>query len=205
MTIKWDIEREWDGLTVLIIGAGPDVTGDMIDAVVRDKTVAVNRAIRYAPNADMFVALDPHHPFWEAAESFPGIKVCGIETDDYPDARYAGMFYENVALGDNHTVSLRNNALAAIRIVECMGAKRIVLLGFDPERYEEVHAHTGFYGLTEGLKQMIVELRGKGIEIERIDSPVQHPGKPRERRGDALPAPVEHINPTTFPVRKRKT
>ena len=74
--------------------------------------------------------------------------------------------------------------------------KKIILLGFDPERYEELHKSTGFYGLKQGLEQIIAELRGKGVEIERIDSDNQKPGTRPPRRS-------EMVDPKTFPQPKK--
>ena len=181
MTTPWTIPPMWQGQTVAVLGAGPDMSAELAERARDFKTIAVNRALRFAPQADMFVALDPHHPFWQAAVDFKGLKVCGVECDDI-DALYAGMFYENVQMGQGHTLQIRNNALAAIRIAALAGASKIVLLGFDPERYEEIHAHTGFSGLVQGLAQIIAELRDQGIVIERIDSQDQFPGKPAAKR-----------------------
>lgn len=188
MTVKKEIERIWEGETVAVLGAGPDMTAELAETSRGHKTIAVNRAVKFAPWADMFVALDPHHPFWEEADNldFNGIRVCGVECDI--DAFYYGMFYETVQINASHTIQIRNNALAAIRIAALMGAKKIILLGFDPERYEFVHRETGFYGLTQGLKQIINELRSKGIEIERIDSENQKPGTRPPRRGELIDA-----------------
>jgi len=181
MTKPWTIPADlFAGETVAILGAGPDMSAELAERARAFKTIAVNRAVRFAPNADMFVALDPHHPFWDAAADFKGIRVCGVECDY--DALYPGMMYERVEIAPGHTIEIRNNALAAIRIAALAGAKKILLLGFDPERYEEVHAHTGFYGLVQGLAQIIAELRGQGIEVERIDSTEQFPGTRPPRR-----------------------
>jgi hypothetical protein len=158
----------WEGETVAILGAGPDMTRELADSARGYKSIAVNRAVKFAPDADMFVALDPHHPFWADAAGFKGLRVCGVECDI--DALYPGMMYETVRIGPGHTIEIRNNALAAIRIAERAGAARILLLGFDPARYEEIHKETGFYGLIQGLKQIIEELRSKGIEVEQFDS-----------------------------------
>lgn len=187
MTTKFDISGIWSGETVAILGAGPDMTEELALTAKGFKTIAVNRAVKFAPWASMFVALDPHHPFWEEADKlgFKGIRILGVEHDDY-DAYYLGMMYEKVQIAPGHTIEIRNNALAALRIAEMAGAKKIILLGFDPERYEEVHAHTGFYGLKQGLEQITVELRGKGIEVERIDSKVQKPGTRAPRRGELI-------------------
>lgn len=202
MTTPWTIPADlWAGQTVAILGAGPDMTAALAETARGHKVIAVNRAVKFAPWADMFVALDPHHPFWEEAENvgFKGMRVCGIECD--LDALYPGLMYERVTMPDGATIEIRNNAMAAIRIAALSGAKKIILLGFDPERYEEVHAHTGFRGLVQGLEQITVELIAKGIEVERIDSPEQFPGTRAKRRGElAAEAPID---PATFPEVKR--
>lgn len=196
MTTRFDVKGIWQGETVAILGAGPDMTAELAEKARGYKTIAVNRAVKFAPWSDMFIALDPHHPFWEEADKldFKGIRILGVEHDDY-DAFYCGMWYETVQISPNHTVQIRNNALAAIRIAEKAGARKIILLGFDCERYESIHFHTGFYGLTQGVDQIIVELRNKGIEIERIDSETQYPGTRPVRRS-------EKINLSTFPEPK---
>lgn len=183
MTTKWNPDGIWQGETVAILGAGPDMTEELAQTAKGCKTIAVNRAVKFAPWADMFVALDPHHPFWEEKDNvgFKGICVCGVECDY--DAMYAGMFYERV--GD---LEIRNNALAALRIAFRSGAKHIKLLGFDTSRYEEVHANTGFTGLTAGLAQMVAEIRAAGVTVEQIDSPVQKPGTRAPRRGELVDA-----------------
>lgn len=200
MTTPWKIPADmWAGHTVAILGAGPDMTEELAETARGSKTIAVNRAVKFAPWADMFVALDPHHPFWEEADivGFTGRRVCGVECD--LDAFYAGMFYETVRIAEGHTIQIRNNALAALRIAELSGATDIVLLGFDPERYEETHAHTGFYGLVQGLDQITAELRTKGITVTRKDSPQQFPGTRPLRRGELEAAPIDV---KTFPIVK---
>lgn len=189
MTTRFNIKGIWQGETVAILGAGPDMTSELAQKAREHKTIAVNRAIKFAPDADMFVALDPHHPFWDSAKDFKGIKICGVECDY--DAYYIGMMYEKIEITPGHVIEVRNNALAAIRIAYLAGAKKIILLGFDPERYEEIHAHTGFYGLKQGLEQITAELRSKGIDIERIDSEIKKPGTRPPRRSE--------INTKTFP------
>ena len=189
MTTRFNIKGIWQGETVAILGAGPDMTAELAEKAKKYKTIAVNRAIKFAPDADMFVALDPHHPFWDSAKDFKGIKICGVECDY--DAYYIGMMYEKVEITPGHVVEIRNNALAAIRIAYLAGAKKIILLGFDPERYEEIHAHTGFYGLKQGLEQITAELISKGIEVERIDSEIKKPGTRPPRRSE--------INTKAFP------
>lgn len=199
MSTKWQIPEDlFAGQTVAILGAGPDMTDDLAAKAKGYKTIAVNRAVKFAPWADMFVALDPHHPFWEEADKlgFKGMRVIGVDHDDY-DALYPGMMYEQVQMSDGYLLEIRNNALAAIRIAFKGGAKKIILLGFDPDRYEEIHAHTGFRGLKQGLDQIIAEIRAAGVEVERMDSEIQNAGTRPPRRS-------EQIDPATFPEQKPK-
>ncbi|MEO8101334.1 MAG: hypothetical protein ABI790_02340 [Betaproteobacteria bacterium] len=173
MTQPWTIERIWAGETVAILGNGPAMTEALASRARAQgwKTIAVNRAVKFAPDADLFVALDPHHPFWADADDFAGIKVSGVDSDDplLADARYAGMFYETVQIAPGHTIEIRNNFLAAMRIAARLGAAKILLLGVDEAAYDQAHAHTGFYGFAEGLAQLTAALSLEGIAVERVE------------------------------------
>ena len=197
MTAPWIIDRFWEGETVAILGAGPDMTAELAATAKGYKSIAVNRAVKFAPWADMFVALDPHHPFWEEADNlgFKGMRVLGVEHPDY-DALYPGMMYESVQMPDGSNIEIRNNALAAVRIAFRAGAKKIILLGFDTDRYEEIHAHTGFSGLGAGLKQITEEMRAAGVEVDQIDNKEKKPGTRPARRG-------ELVDPANFPKQKK--
>jgi hypothetical protein len=155
----------WAGETVAVIGAGPGMTVEVADQYREYKTIAANRALRFAPWADMFVCIDTDAAFWEGEEvkAFDGIKVCGTVCDI--DARYVGMHYEKVQTHDGE-LHIRNNALEAMRIAASSGAAKIILAGIDPEAYQEIHGVTGFRGLAEGLQQVIDNLRSSGVEVE---------------------------------------
>lgn len=172
MTTKWNPDGIWKGETAAVIVPCPGVTKEIALTVKKYKTIVANRAVLVAPWADIFVALDPHYSFWENADKvgFKGIRVCGVECDY--DAMYAGMFYERA--GD---LEIRNNGLAALRIAFRSGAKRIVLLGLGdyPEEYDKGAAWSGFVGFTEGLEQMLAEIRAAGVEIEHVPFPAKKP------------------------------
>lgn len=173
MTTRWNPDGMWQGETVAVIVPSAGVTEEVALTVKKYKTIVANRAVLIAPWADMFVALDPHYSFWENADKvgFSGIRVCGVESDDY-DAMYAGPFYERAG-----ALEIRNNGLAALRIAFRSGAKRIVLvgLGADPEEYDKGTAWSGFSGLADGLKQLLAEISAAGIVIERVVPPVKKP------------------------------
>ena len=167
MTTKWEIKPIWQGETVAILGNSQSMTKALAKRLRGYKRIAVNQAVMYALDADLFVALDPHHPFWERAKDFTGLRVCGVECEI--DALYAGMFYETVTLKSGASIEIRNNFLAAIRIAVRLGAKKIILAGLDADLYDQVHAHTGFSGFAEGLAKVLAEVQAQGVEVERRD------------------------------------
>src|SRR5574340_957114 len=163
----------WKGQTVAIFATGPGMSPEAAQSAIDAgyRTIAVSSAIQHAPNADVFVALDPAHPLQHLIDQFQGIKIYGVPVEG---AKYLGMFYEKVSVGPNEMIEIRNNGLAALRIAELAGAAKVVLVGFDAARYDSVHAHTGFRGFAQGFEQLTSELRGKGIEVEirEADVPV---------------------------------
>lgn len=173
MTTIWQIPSDlWAGEVVAVLAPGPGLTQELADSVRQHKRIAVRRAFEMAPDADILVSLDGptgslDDAFWEDAQDFAGLRVCGVERDDV-DALYCGMHYETVEIGPSEKIEIRNNGLAAIRIAQRAGAAKILLVGFDAARYEAQH---GFAGLVQGLQQVIAELRAKGVEVETVESP----------------------------------
>jgi hypothetical protein len=173
MTTRWEVPADlFAGKTVAVLAPGPSLTRELADSVKNMPRIVVRRAFRLAPDADMLVAIDGEtgsldDAFWRDAGEFAGLKVTGTESGAL-DALFLPMRHEVVRLGEGHTVHFRNNGLAAIRIAAQAGARRVMLLGFDTERYEEAHAATGFVGLTAGLAALVAELAGQGIVVERV-------------------------------------
>lgn len=149
---------DWSGLTVAILGNGPGMSHELAASVRADRVIACNRAVRFSPYADLFVALDPEH---HVDLDFDGLRVVGVECE--ADAMYAGLLYERVVLGEGHVIEIRNNLLAAIRIAAATGSARIALYGVDTAAYEAEH---DFRGVTEGLAALVAELGARGIAVE---------------------------------------
>ncbi len=164
MTTQWQVPRMWEGKTVAVLAAGPSLTQEQADGVKKLPRIAVNRAVKFAPDADMFGAIDPR--FHEGMDDFAGLRVCGIEC--HQGLLYLPMAHEVVTMAPGHVVHIRNNALFAMRIAALACASKLLLLGFDSERYDAIHAGIGFMGFTAGLAALIAELRAQGIEVERI-------------------------------------
>lgn len=164
MTTPYQIEKMWPGETVAIIGNAPGMTAELATELANTlrpcRAIAVNRGIRFAPWADMLISIDGNWP--EEGNAFAGLRIVGIESER--DALYVPLPYERVTVAPGHVLELRNNALSAIRIAAQAGAARIVLAGFDTDRYEELH---GFPGLTAGLAALTAELQAQGIVVEQ--------------------------------------
>jgi hypothetical protein len=173
MTTRYEVPKDlFAGKTVAVLATGPSMNQALADSVKQYPRIAVRRAMRFAPDADMLVAIDGRSgtlddSFWDDAKDFKGLRITGTESEAL-DALYVPMPHEVVTLRDGHTVHIRNNGLAAVRIAAQAGASKILLLGFDTERYEEIHARTGFRGLTAGLSALTAELQAQGIEVERV-------------------------------------
>src|SRR3972149_4818534 len=80
---------------------GPSLTQEVADSVKHLPRIAVRRAFRLAPDADLVLALDgpPNFGFWAESEGFAGIRVaamCGaakivlIGFDPEPFAHFYG-------------------------------------------------------------------------------------------------------------------
>lgn len=187
MTTPWKIETIWRGQTVAVLGSGPSMTEQAVAELRKYRCIAVNHQYLRAPWADMMVALDLNLPLWFGARNFGGMKVCGVSSDKV-DALYVGAMHERVVLGQLHRIEIMSSGLAAIRIAAAMGAARIILSGFDPER-----APAGKYiGHAEALAALIKELGAKGIVVER------HAPATADRPSPALP-----LRPANSGRRKR--
>lgn len=109
-----------DGMTWAILATGPSMTQELADYVRnRCKTVAISDAYKLAPWATVLVSND--RSWWEChkdAYQFSGRKMCshGLKGVD--------EFREHVPLG-------RNSGLMGMCAARALGAKRLLLLGFD--------------------------------------------------------------------------
>lgn len=175
MTTKL-ILPDWSGQAVAVLASGRSLTKEAVAAVAGMKKIAVRRAVRMVPDAEIVLALDapPNVGFWDEVRDFAGLKVCGVECE--LDAMYLGMQYERVTLAPGHVIEIRNNGLAAIRLAAATGATRITLVGFDGPPYEHFYGDgdpdvNGYPGLAEGLAALTSELRSRGITVEHYTEP----------------------------------
>lgn len=140
----WTSPELWPGSAFVIIGGGPSLTQAQVDAC-RDRqlfgskvrAIAVNDAYRIAPWADVLYFCDDKWWRWHGkklgAWTSLIVKLAGGE-HDFGDPRIKVM--RNVDTGGLCTQrdglnTGRNSGFQAINLAVHLGAKRIVLLGFD--------------------------------------------------------------------------
>jgi hypothetical protein len=124
------------GGTVVCIGGGPSLTVDDIEYVRGkvDAVVAVNDAYKLAPWATALVALDGRWWKWQnGAADFEGLRI----TNDRSASVYPGVLILKHAGADGidtEPTQIRsggNSGFAAINVAVHLGARRVVLLGYD--------------------------------------------------------------------------
>lgn len=168
---------QWQGATVAVIGTAKSATPEALEAVRGMVRIAANSAILLVPDADMLVSIDANWP--KEGDDFTGMRVVGVLCDK--DAAYVGIDYERVQLSPSEVVHFRNNGMLAIRLAVRAGAKKIVLVGFDPQSYQATQDAGGydFRGYAEGLEQLIAQVRAGGVEVVHAttDAPM-----PKERQ-----------------------
>lgn len=171
MTQKWTVPSDlFAGQTVAILGTGPSMNQALAESVKGLPCIATRRSVRLAPWAKMLVAIDPVGEVWEETRDFEGLRITGSEAANL-DALYLPMRHETVTLAEGNVVEFRNNGLAMMRIAAAGGAAKILLLGMDTDGYGLTPEGTpglGHDGLTIALNALIAELRGRGIEVERM-------------------------------------
>lgn len=139
------VPRAFPASTIVCVGGGPSLTKADVEAVRgRAITIAINDAYRLAPWADVLYACDNKWWTWhKGVPDFPRPK--------YALDRYASKWPGVTVLRNTGTQGLeldprglrtgRNSGYQAINLAVHLGAKRVVLLGYDmmPARDGKTH------------------------------------------------------------------
>ena len=179
------LPRIYDGTTVYCVGGGPSLR-DFDWKRLRDKNVvAINRGMQLLPTARVIFWSD--FRFWRyygedvlahAAEfkitindaSVLAARKCGIELFNVPHTGCSGFEYD--PRGIKHG---KNSGYAAINIAAHLGAKRIVLLGYDMkwssaathwhDGYVTTHTEAKLDGYLAEFPGLVGPLHSLGIEV----------------------------------------
>ena len=142
------IEPIWQGQTVYLIGGGPSLKGFEWNRLNGKKTIAINKALKFYPNADAVYWTDGRVYTWFEKEinNFKGLKYTirpkaySTEVNLLRRGKKFGLETANDRLAHGN-----NSGYAAINLAIHLGAKRIILLGYDMGSTSEgSHFHDGY-------------------------------------------------------------
>jgi len=131
----WMPGQIWKGQTVVLLASGPSLSDEQL-AYVKGKalTIAINTTYKAAPWATMLYACDLKWWNWhDGAFDFEGLRVTtDVDAANLYDIAYIpgipepGLSTDPCAI---HTGS--NSGYQAINLAALLGAKRVLLLGYD--------------------------------------------------------------------------
>jgi hypothetical protein len=170
----------WKGETVYLIGGGPSLKGFEWNRLKDKKTIAINKAVKFWPNADVMYWTDGRVWTWleEDIKNYKGLKFT-IAPRRYPDDVHLlrrGKKY-GIETSPDCIAHSNNSGGAAINLAIHLGAKRIVLLGYDMGNDGRVsHFHDGYPSNATGeniyknqfmpaFEAIKEHLKGKDIQI----------------------------------------
>lgn len=175
------VKRIWNGETVFVIGGGPSLKTADWNKLAGKKTIAINKSFITYPNADVLYWTDSRFYSWytEKVNEFKGLKYTIRHSNNYTGdinlltrGRRYGLETRTDTLAHGN-----NSGYAAINLAYHLGAKKIVLLGYDMGIVKgESHYHDGYpikatsHDIYEkqfipGFQQLADELKQNKVEV----------------------------------------
>jgi hypothetical protein len=142
------VPRLWPGATVVCLGGGPSLTKQQVDlAAGRARALAINDAWRLAPWADVLYACDWR--WWQTYDGVPGFAGLKVtlsnsrgHLDAWPDIRMVeNTGTEGLEDAPTGLRTGRNGGYQAINLAVHLGARRVVLLGYDMKAAPDGRTH----------------------------------------------------------------
>ena len=168
------IERFFAGQTVAILGSGPSLTTEQVDRCLGTALIAISDARQLAPWADVLYSSDArwwdhHQPFFYGlklglapAPAFPGVFTLRPDTEsvfsDDPTALATGR-------GGDGYAHYNSSGYQAINLAVLLGAKRILLLGYDLRVADGKHHFFGDHPRAFGQADHYASMRGAFIKL----------------------------------------
>jgi len=186
----WKVEQMWNGETVCLIGGGPSLRGFDLTPTQGFKTIAINNSYLIAPWAQLLHFADAQWWQWNKADvlaRWPEDRLISTATSDTTttnEARLLRLWRDrNDFSFDPCRVYGWDSGNQAINLAYHLGARRIVLFGFDmrpaPDGATQWHNLHKRVTLTDNyqskfipaLKRSISMLKGVGVEVVRATEP----------------------------------
>jgi hypothetical protein len=134
MTVYWQIQPEWPGATVFIVGGGPSLCNVDLSILKNQRVIAINSSYQAVPFADFLLFSDfnwwDHHQ--TRVNSFHGRLVCASRSPSDPRLLMVrrkvppGLDQPNDCLPIQFTT-----ATGAMGLAIKLGARKLILLGID--------------------------------------------------------------------------
>ena len=179
--------RLWPGATVVIIGGGPSLAREDVEFVRgRAKVIAINDAYKVAPWADVLYACDANWwQFYEGVPSFRGLKYSIERNASGLGAQDGGVAVQVLDMGEQFGLSEdptrlqhgKNGGYQALGLAALLGAKRVILLGFDMQPDPDGKEHwfgshpkrirkgMPFREWVESFQTIVAPLQKLGVEV----------------------------------------
>lgn len=141
------MQRMWPKSTMAIIAGGPSVTQMQVDMIPPNvPVIAINDAFRLRPNAEVLYGCDSKWWRWHnGVPGYAGIKIGGgfnairggmhsgwdRVSGLYPDINMVAINRDAIFEDDRNILCGNNSGYQAINLAVHLGARRIVLLGYD--------------------------------------------------------------------------
>jgi len=181
-TVRYStVPKLYEGETVYIIGGGPSLKNFDFRRLVGCKTIAINKAVLFHPSADILYWTDGRFYTWykNEVDNYRGLKFALKPGSQYTRDINVLRKGKPYGLEEDPEVLAHgfNSGYAAINLAYHLGAKRIILLGFDMANDgKETHFHDGYPArpsgdhiyqdkFLPGFKQLNSEITSKGVLV----------------------------------------
>lgn len=144
-----EIHKIWDNETVYIVGGGPILKDFDFNRLKGHKVIGINRAYEVVPFADALYWTDKSFYMTHkgGVDSFKGMKVTTNDWHSMPDSiiKLLATYQEPIDFTLNSLSRGNNSGYGAINLAVRLGAKKIILLGFDMQHSNgSSHWHDGY-------------------------------------------------------------
>ena len=146
--MPWSVPCLWPGATVACLGGGPSLTVEQLNELRgRARVIAINDAWRLAPWADALYACDGR--WWrkqDGVRAYAGLKITlsnsAAQVAAWPEIKVLeNTGTEGLELSPHGLRTGRNGGYQAINLAVHLGARRILLLGYDMRLSADGRSH----------------------------------------------------------------
>lgn len=150
---RWSIPKIWSDAVVFIIGGGPSLKGFDFTPIQKYRVIGVNQAFRLGDWVDVcwFGDCSFYTNNREDLREFAGLKITcctRVPEHGWPDVKNVGRGKQlGLVMKPDQVGWNRNSGASAINVALHLGAKTIILLGFDMMPNNKEHNWHDRYGV----------------------------------------------------------